>query len=597
MPTKLYTELTQQLATHDELWQASTSVTAQAPWKGRTISKANEIPSRINQLLKPHNTDEITNTQLLDRVFKLCEIDESKQDSLNTLCADSPDEGAKVLAEYLATAIKSDDITNSLFTLNLHDWVTQASEGEKRAEAAEKITQAYQDKAVKIDLSKFGLKTLPDVFNTFTELKEINLDDNHFEQFPKSLYCINQPLTISVDETPLLKRPIPPPLRLKVYKNNWQITEPLKSDSSLPFIESKDKYLKNITNAKKLKINPEDFQKTQQVTHSSQIGGLEARVEEVLLSASHQKSRPIKNQADLQERLSHCHLEKIRFLPCGNDKFPINIFGCARPKIRPNDSTYSFMKKRIRDYYNNLSFVYNEVSTIIALMDRNSDNKPYSFLMATAGNEKHHPTKALSIPISDFAPPRFEHYSNLAKEMKSPFNSATQKPKGILIFCSAGEGRTGTLLAASQVLDRFNKLDNESKKQLLNPIRSYTPDIFGGTFSHLKNDFKTTEFVGDVVQHLRQLEQETTEGKVGISVETPEQFQTLEILQCMLAISEKLNEIPPITDEQILDVINEKNFNRGALEEFFQIDYSRPAEEVILESVKQLHASFSKTSE
>ena len=81
---------------------------------------------------------------------------------------------------------------------------------------------------------------------------------------------------------------------------------------------------------------------------------------------------------------------------------------------------------------------------------------------------------------------------------------------------------------------------------------------------------------------------------MGISVETTEQFQTLEILQCMLAISEKLNENPPISDREILEIISEKHFNPEPLEEFFQFNSNQSKESSILEAVKKLATVFHK---
>ena len=227
------------------------------------------------------------------------------------------------------------------------------------------------------------------------------------------------------------------------------------------------------------------------------------------------------------------------------------------------------------------------MDTVIAIVGRDKDNDIAPFFVDCAGDKNDQPTNVLSIPILDFIPPRFEHYLTLAEEMKTATSSTN--PKGILICCHIGEGRTGTFLAASLIIDKFKKLSSEERKKLLNINRDYTPDTFGGKFSHLSSHFKTTSFVGEIVQNLRQLEQETIAKKVGISVETIEQFQTLEILQCMLSISEKLKDTHPISDEQILEIINEKNFFPEPLEEFFQIHNRQAGDDAILKAIKSLH--------
>lgn len=197
--------------------------------------------------------------------------------------------------------------------------------------------------------------------------------------------------------------------------------------------------------------------------------------------------------------------------------------------------------------------------------------------------------KTFSIPILDFQPPRLEHYLTLSEEINTPLPDGA--PKGILFFCGFGEGRTGTLLAAGKVIDEFNKLDTTARKQLLNLDREYTPDNYNGIFSYLNEDFKTTSFVGKIVQDLRRTEY-VSALKKGISVETPAQFQTLELLQVMLAICEKLNDTPTISDEQILQVINNENFAQDTLEEFFQINHiNEPQEKTIINSVKKFYST------
>ena len=322
---------------------------------------------------------------------------------------------------------------------------------------------------------------------------------------------------------------------------------------------------------------------------------LPKETEETFLRNQNQREPRVQDQQDLDEKLTSCNLLKARFLSLENNDNKINIFGFLSPyNILKDYGKSSELDDETKA--KNLPFLLNEIDTLITLVERDEKNEPVSSIKDYAGTNNLHPIKnVLSIPITDFQPPRLEHYLTLVEEMST--SSSSQEPKGIAIFCGFGEGRTGTLLAASQVINEFKKLDSESRKQLLNTSRNFTPDTFYGTFTYLRKNFKTTDFVGNIVQNLRKIEQENTQKGVGISVETPAQFESLEILQCMLAISEKLNDTPPISDEQILEFLNDQNFSPEPLEEFFQIDYSSPAEEIILKSVKQFHASFSKASE
>ena len=345
--------------------------------------------------------------------------------------------------------------------------------------------------------------------------------------------------------------------------------------------------------ASDINITPDDYETTQHITNSDNL----EQTFRNLLKTKHGRKNRIQNLTQLQERLVSCKFTNMRFLTCGDKTGPINIFGCGQPSQRPEKKPSDLIRIDEQTYFENLSFAYQEADTMIALTSRDSGhNRPYDFVTNCSGNENFCPIKVLSMPIADFAPPRFEHYHTLVEKMNIPTSDTVQRPQGILIFCGAGEGRTGTLLAATQMIDEFKKRNSESRKQLLDTTRDYTPDTFNGKFTRLTDNFKTTSFVGNIVQKLRQLEQQTTANKKGISVETPEQFQTLEILQCMLAISEKLKEEPPISDDEILEIINENQFSRETLEEFFQIDYvNRQRDASILESVKNIHKSLSQT--
>ena len=445
-----------------------------------------------------------------------------------------------------------------------------------------------------VNLKSNQLKTLPDVFKGLTHLENIYLDDNPLESFPKALYKIDQPLAISIDNTPLLNGILTPSLKLKIQQNEWQIREHAKKiepTNTTPIFDClRGAFYTDMKNSENFDFQPNDYLKTKQIDHDVKLNDLV----KTSLSKPYTKKKqpPVTNHENLKTRLASCKFNKMRFLPCGTDNLPVHIFGSAVPELPSKENSNYKLKKT--QCLHNLAFIHGEVDTMIAIPTRDEKNNTSDFVTTCAGNATHQPTKVLSMPIIDFCVPRFEHYHTLAKEMNTP--SLSKKPKGIYICCNAGEGRTGTLLAATQIMDRFKKLDSESRRKLTDGKKDYTPDIFDGTFSYLNNDFKTTSFVGKTVQDLRQLEKETTDKQVGMAVESPAQFETLEILQCLLAASEKLNDTPPISDEQILTTFYQHNFCEDTLEDFFQCDYRQPDNEKhsILEAVKQLHAIFTK---
>ena len=638
MITELHTQIIQQLSAHPELFELSMQKTKEGQFGSRSVSKRNTMQNKIIQFKKTIDNEKLSDKQLLHRVCSICAVDEKQQILLEKTCSASAKEGAIALTNTLLNTINSEQnseeyalesdvtqvtntheniatekkTTDQLFHESLQNWVTQGGNSEKRSKAADIIFYAYQHNSKELDLAMLGLTTLPsvlsqlthinriylgnnelttlpDIFKTLSQLEVISLNNNPIANFPKALLSINKYLTINLNDTPMLNTIVTTSLANKIQAHKWLITAGLSSFEYSLFDDCLSKYKNLIKYSKKSKLDLNDYITTIPIMNNNNI--LEDQEKNVLMAPYFKDSKRIKNHSDLQEKLAPCLFKNLRYISCGDENAPINIFGCARPMNAPNMSLGNHDLEN-KHYLHNLSFVYKEVDTILALTERDHTNTIIPFFIACAGEKNHQPTKVLSMPILDFIPPRFDHYLTLAEEMSSLPSST--KPKGIFICCEAGEGRTGTLLAAALILDKFKKLDSESRKQLLNTTRDYSPDIFGGTFSHLSSEFKTTSFIGEIVQNLRRSEQETLTDEVGISVETTDQFQTLEILQCMLAISEKLNENPPISDREILEIISEKHFNPEPLEEFFQFNPNLSKESCILEAVKKLATVFHK---
>ena len=614
MKSELYTQLIQNLDDTTNLLDSDFKNTETRQWKGRSISEAKGLKSEINRILKPDENDNITDKQLLQRVCTLCNVDSKQKESLEFLCSTSPEEGAEALIEVLINSTEKPPISEDKFKKEVQDWVKTGGAGNKRIIAARHITDAFKKKSVKlnlsgqktlnslpdvinhlphleeINLSKTNFTSLPDTFQNFPKLKNINLSNTPLEHFPKSLYALkNKNVEINIDNTPISNTFITPAIKRRICDDGWLLSGHSSSHekSAGLFSKSYEAYDKLLINARKLGIKPTELIKNKRV---SQNATLDKKTEEALLRTHNQKQPRIQNQHDLNEKLSSHDLHKVRLLSLENNNNKMKIFGFSAPyNTFSSDGKNSTLNDETKA--KNLPFMFNEIDTLITLVGRDENNEPVHSIKDYAGTDTLHPiNNVLSIPITDFQPPRLEHYISLAEEMAD--STSSQGTKNIAIFCGYGEGRTGTLLAASQIINEFKNLDTESKKQLLNTTRDFTPNTYKGTFSYLDENFKTTTFVGNIVQNIRKLESESTDQQVGISVETPAQFETLEILQCMLAISEQLNETPPISDEKILEIINEKNFSPEPLEEFFQIDYSHPPENVILESVKNFHKSF-----
>ena len=597
----------QQINNSTTILNSDTSTASEeAIWNGRYVTSTDPICSEIRKINSEHliSTEKSPDIKLVERICSVCDINKKDQEPLKTLGSVSPKACAIFLKDLIIYNSIKKQLPSNPFYNDLSEWVTQGDISENRAGAAVAIIESYQNKTNYLFLDKLNLKslpdvlrelphlnslscennnltTLPDVFDHLPMLTEINLSHNNsLTQFPTALYRIKGKLDVNLTETPMLTQTIiTPTLQENITRNDWTLIVNCYGveGEKKTFEKSLSSYKKDIKIVKKINIETLNLTSKQQVLPSE---NLPEDVQKMLLQKQADKSPRIRTPQDLKNKTPSYTPTKLRLLSCGNESTPINVFGCRNPSH--DHDTHPPLES--------LSFIYDEIDTIISLMKRGKENEPNDFLKQCAGATSSHPVeKVLSMPITDYQPPRLEHYLQLAKEMKSPrFDGHV---KGILFFCGFGEGRTGTLLAAAKVLDKANKLDSALRKQLLTTERDFTPDTFNGTFTHLDKHFKTTSFVGKIVQDLRQLEMETIPSGIGMAVETPAQFQTLELLHNLLSISEKLNDTPPIRDDQILQIINEKNFSQDTIDAFFQINHNlKSQEQTILEAVKQFHS-------
>ena len=607
MQSILHTELIKQLSPYMGLLKTPSSDKPPLQWKSRTVSETNKIRLELQQLLKTEQKKEYTNSELLDRICTMCNVDEKHTRFLQSFSKSSPKRVAAALAEAILNTATMEQKSDVVFYQELQDWIDQGEKDEERIGASEEIIEAYKENATMLDLSSWGLKSipnalkylthlkeldisdnklteLPDIFASLNQLHTISLDDNKIIHFPKTLFCINRPLSVSILNTQISNTIITPSIEKKINEHGWQVSS---GDGYDIFSFTKNNFLSKIKHAKANNLFVEDYVNTQRIANDDD--GLEKQVQDVLLNPYHQHDKRIKNQTDFHKKSSICNFDNFRLLSCGDENNPINIFGCARlTRERPITNP-----KKMDRYLQDLSFIYSEVDTLIPLVDRSSDNKSLPIVNDSAGTKTHHPTNVLSMPITDFCPPRFNHFLTLANEMSPTLSS--KKPKGILLFCNSGKGRTGTMMTAAKMLDEFKKLDSKSKKDLTNISLEYMPETFNGDFYNLSKTLKTTSFVGGIVQYLRKLEHDTTSSQEGLSVETDGQFKSLELFQCLLGLSEKLKETPAISDTKILETINKAGFTPETIENFFQIDYTQSAQDIILDSLNKLHITLSKT--
>ena len=421
---------------------------SQPLWKSRPVSKTNIVWSQIKQIINHKDHEEMDDTQLLNRVCTLCNINTKKKETLEYLCADSTEKGAKALADIIIKVLQNDQKSDETFYNSLQVWAEQGENLENRALAAEEIIQAYEENATTLSLNDLGLKTLPnaisqlvcleklncaknnlsDLPNAFASLpkfNEINLDNNPLDIFPSALYSINTSLRLNIGNTPILNSLMVPSLKIKLIENEWEITGTLKNKTSSIFNAAKENYLDQIQTSKDINIRPIDYMLTQHITSNDDLA---EEVQSTLIASCHNNKERIKNQKDLQAKMTSCSFSNLRFIRCEDATSYFNIFGCAHPPMLPKGILYS--ETKMKQYLNNLSFVFNEIDTMIALVERNLGfNKPNTFVADCSGNKTVHPTKVLSMPIQDLYPPRFTHYLKLTEEMHTPLSKRT--PKGI----------------------------------------------------------------------------------------------------------------------------------------------------------------------
>ena len=204
-----------------------------------------------------------------------------------------------------------------------------------------------------INLKNNQITALPHVFKSLSQLQQIKLDDNHVEHFPKALFVIDRPLSISVENAPMLNTILTTTIANKMFDHSWKIKGELYGDDFTLFNESKHIYTLLIKFAKRNSLFINDYVAIQQINNRDNF--LDEQVQNILKDVSSKETDRIKNYMDLQERLASCHLKNICYVSCGDENAPINIFGCGNP-MKFSHEFYNLSELEKQRYLHNLSF-------------------------------------------------------------------------------------------------------------------------------------------------------------------------------------------------------------------------------------------------
>lgn len=185
--------------------------------------------------------------------------------------------------------------------------------------------------------------------------------------------------------------------------------------------------------------------------------------------------------------------------------------------VKSNDGSITIVGTRLSVWESIQELLKNEFNTLIFLvnakdgidisngsksidLDENnsvdiSDNA--SFVKFRHGHFS--PVNIHFTPIEDFKIPRYDQFVLL----HNGITKASAGNKNVLISCTYGGGRTGAMLACSKIIEKFKTLDDSEKSELLCIPKTDKLSIFGGIFSHLKDDVKTTPIVAEAINELR----------------------------------------------------------------------------------------------
>ncbi|MDP0588997.1 MAG: hypothetical protein QS748_07310 [Candidatus Endonucleobacter bathymodioli] len=550
-------------------------------FKNKEISiPSSEISKKMSRALE---ADYMTDIQMIDRLCALIPVNRKTQTDLSSLRDKNPKECAQRIADIIynektdninskeaSTDIKNDitEEQTACFYRELNEWVQQAGEGENRIKAQESIILAFETDSYNLNLNFLNLTSLPSAITQLKSLSEIDLLSNKLSEFPECLYfCTLNRINIMYNDIIDLTAG----MRMLISEFGCNIIVEKQSISGDPSILfEKLYYFKDILMSdKNIKIGEHDCDA------ASHIGlvnkdALEPQVEKILIESYHKKMQP-KTQDEFLESFDQCDFDNKRTFLTKDGS--VNIIGCASSFCDSENTSES---------NKSLEFIYQNVDTMILLIPRDLEEEKVEFIKNCTGNDQHRLTQVKSLPMLDFSHPRLEHYEIILDTLKNNKSTSKNRPKTIMISCHIGEGRTGTCLSMLKLVDEFKILPESAKKDLDSLDRTHPIAPRHGTFSALDDDYRTTEFIANVIDSIRINEEKSLDH--AISVETPEQIMSLELMHLMLIINHIQQEGPLMTDDEILNLIYSKGFSEEFIMTFGDNYFTKPIEGVLTAS-------------
>ena len=572
---------------------------------GGRSCKTDNITTKIVGLISREGLSDI---QLLDRICILCKIKSTIKDkllhkldgnldgcvhSINSIivmrdgCAydDYLNELQERVFSVSSKEIKFDISTlvclkdyekNKCFYDRLGEWVCQSANDERRVVAADIIINTYEKSLSNLDLQGLRLTDLPSVIEDLPFVRTVNIKNNKFTIFPECLYK-RKYLEINLLENNLSV--LTPGLKKIILAGGCDINV----DGSMHGSINELKCIHNIGG-----IYEDIFLVDRMVVQDT--NELDYKVVELLKSvhlstlveSTPQTQKEFKcaiNEFGVSGKTGVAADSRVRSFVLGGGG--INIIGCSTHYFLMDDDNPCIPSV--------LKFMYRNVNLFVHLVGRGGPNV-LEFLKNCSGVNKYSPIQVISMEVKDYSFPRLEQYKIILQALCDVRNMKVyNKPKAMMISCGAGEGRSGSFMALLRLFEKFKQLTPFEKKQFDMDKTSFVED-YNGTFKRLSKEFRTTRFIANTVNELRIEEKDSLVS--GISVETPEQFMSLEFMHLMLVINARVQNDASITDNQILEWLYNSNnkITKDFIMEFGDIYYTKCDDNALTE-VDMLHRS------
>lgn len=412
---------------------------------------------------------------------------------------------------------------------------------------------ALKFRSEEIDLSGMGLTEVPPVLTDMFFLKKINLSANPIGKFPGRILVLKNLEELSLSQCKLTSIPDDILLLERLVKLNLSVND----ISSLPEnMTSLNSLIVLNVEGNRLLSFPKGMDKLMQLRRLyCDFSGRGESISEVpagvnVLVGSYENSRV----RDFSLGARRAFLENARCFTVGNKDARVLMMGSKFPS--PVIDSADFMSREFGRFFVLLEKEDEQVKNYLEMID-----KANSSLESMGDHDKFSKCSTFE-PIEDFFIPTLKQFVCLSEEVKE----SVSKGENFMVCCGYGGGRTGTMLACIKLLYRFLEMGKESKNEMPDMNRVHHVNDFYGNFSKLSDEHKTTDFVRASVEDLRKSEELLPSGAV--SVETPDQFLTLELWHLLLSINHKVKVDKEVSDDQIKEWIVDAGFSDDFLERF-----------------------------